>query len=48
MSSDIARSVIEALRRRLAKLEAENAILRERLADRKSIVRLIRRDQPLK
>lgn len=48
MSSDISRGIIEALRKRVAKLEAENAILRERLADRKSIVRLIRRGPPLK
>ena len=48
MSSDIARSVIEALRKRVDKLERENAALREKLAARSSIVRLIRRGPPLK
>ena len=48
MSSDIARSVIDALRKKVEKLERENAALRERLEDRKSIVRLIRLGPPLK
>lgn len=48
MSSDIARSVIDALRKRVAKLERENAALREKLGLRGSIVRLIRRGPALK
>lgn len=48
MSSDISKGIIQALRKRVEKLEAENAILRERLTDRKSIVKMIRRGPPLK